>query len=331
MTDHSPSHIRGHTPLDRGSFANTFTGTVVVTIPAEGTVPVAVNLPAKLLRDLVKPTSRRNAELVSIEPTQDGLKVTVDGVEHTLVGDPLAQVAPALSVGEGAWPLVALWNAQAAKEALSFALQAASKDDSRPHLNAVYLSEKMAVASDGHRLHMAPLPTSTEPLLLPATSAETLRRLLAHGDYASFHRHEGRLRVQGERWAFECPLSEERFPAYKDLIPDAQPVNLSVDAQALRRALAQVSKLASGGLRLTVNGALTVGADSHAGAVEVRVPTRDNSHEGDDLHVGIDPKYLAAALPRGAEQVRLGFSDALSPVRVDLPSEQVAVIMPMRI
>jgi hypothetical protein len=28
MTDHSPSHIRGHTPLDRGSFANTFTGTV---------------------------------------------------------------------------------------------------------------------------------------------------------------------------------------------------------------------------------------------------------------------------------------------------------------
>jgi hypothetical protein len=29
MTDHSPSHIRGHTPLDRGSFANTFTGTVV--------------------------------------------------------------------------------------------------------------------------------------------------------------------------------------------------------------------------------------------------------------------------------------------------------------
>jgi retron-type reverse transcriptase len=95
MTDHSPSHIRGHTPLDRGSFANTFTGTVV-TKEAYG-----VNLQANLqdLHGRLKSMKYRHQPIRRIYIDKEGGKkrpIGISAVEDKIVQDSLRELLEAV-------------------------------------------------------------------------------------------------------------------------------------------------------------------------------------------------------------------------------------------
>jgi len=146
---------------------------------------------------------------------------------------------------------------------------------------------------------------------------------------------QDQLRVRCGSWQLDTRLLDETFPPYNQVIPakDTQQTQVIFDIATLNTALAQVMKLSdSGNIKVCVNGAVVLSPwGTSLGETEVEVPTIENNHSGADLELGIDGAYLADGLPRGASTVELSFNKPLDPVRLDLPGDRLAVIMPVRL
>jgi len=303
-------------------------------IPAQGN-PFETCVPAKLLANLVKPAGKSAGDVV-LDVSGDKICVTISGTTMQLPAmDP--QLFPAgFSTEE--WALVGMCQAKALQEALAWVLPAASTDPTRKHLNSVYLDQDAVVATDGHRLHLAPSPLTPEvSILLPSSSAAVLSRILKRDDQVVVARYktkeQDQLRIRCGPWQLECRLLDETFPPYNQVIPakGVQQSQVIFDTTALTVALAQVMKLSErGNIKVCVNGAVVLSPwGSSLGEAEMAVPTLQNNHNGPDLEVGLDGKYLLDALPR-AGQVELGLGGPLDPVRVDMDG-RLAVIMPVRL
>jgi len=303
-------------------------------LPAQGDHLLAC-APAKLLASLVKPVGKGAGDVV-IEVTGDKIYVTIGGTTMQLpAADPQLFPAP-LSTAD--WKLVGMCQASPLQQALAWVLPAVSTDPSRKHLNAVLIDQQAVVATDGHRLHLAPSPIKPEvPLLLPSSSAVVLSRILKRDDQVVFARHktkeQDQLRVRCGPWQLETRLLDEQFPPYNHVIPskDAQQSQVVFDTAALCMALAQAMKLSErGNIKVCVNGAVVLSPwGSSLGEAELVAPTLQNNHNGPDIELGLDGKYLLDALPR-AGQVELGLGGPLDPVRVDIDG-RLAVIMPLRL
>ncbi len=304
-------------------------------LPAEGNDLTAC-LPAKLLAMLVKPEGKGSAGEVAFGVEGDKITVTLDGVKtHLPASDPT--IFPAKFSTDERWSLVGQHDAPLLHDALSWVLPAVSTDITRKHLNSVFIDQKVVVATDGHRLHLAPSPLCLdEPLLIPSNSAATLMRMLKQEDQALMARYKSELLwVRCGSWELITKLMDEEFPPYNHVIPDRDTQNCQVvfDSNALSKAITQVMKLSEqGSIRLCINGAVTLSpGGSTLGDVDVIVPTVQNNHIGNDLALGVDGKYLAMGVPRGNELVELSLSGSLDPLRIDLSGEKLAVIMPMRL
>jgi len=304
-------------------------------IPAEGALDICVH--CKMLSQAIKPEGRGKAG--SVEITQDDGRVSVlaDGLISHLRPTPPADfpAGPAPKKDEP-WSLVAMWPSAPLKDALSFVLPAASKDETRAHLCTVLLKDSDVVTTDGHRLHLARLPAPVpQPLLLHAPAATTLTHVLARDDQAILARAGEVLRAKVGSWQLDTKLSDRRFPPHEQVVPDmeAQPVHVQLQAKLLSRALSRVSRLTRDKrLRFRVNGAITLTTwESDEGAAEIEVPVTSSTHEGDDLHIGFDSPYLKQAIPRGTQEVSLGFGGPLEPLRMDMEGGRLAVIMPLRL
>jgi len=202
----------------------------------------------------------------------------------------------------------------------------------------VYVDQDAVVATDGHRLHLAPSPIKPEPpMLLPSSSAAMLSRILKRDDQVVIARHktkdQDQLRVRCGPWQLETRLLDEQFPPYNHVIParGVQQSQVVFDTVALSAVLAQVMKLSErGNIKVCVNGAVVLSPwGSSLGEAELAVPVLENNHSGPDLELGLDGKYLLDALPR-AGQVELGLGGPLDPVRVDMDG-RLAVVMPVRL
>ena len=304
-------------------------------LPAEGDLNICVH--AKLLSQVIKPEGRGDAGAVDFSQDDDRVSIQADGLTSHLRPTP----APDFPAGPSPkknepWSLAGMWPSSPLKDALSFVLPAASKDESRPHLCTVLFQDQDAVTTDGHRLHLAHLPAPVpQPLLLPAPAAGTLARLLAHGEQVILARAGNILRAKVGNWQLDTRLSDQKFPPYDQVIPnqDAQPIHLQLQAQLLSKAITRVSRLTRDKrLKLRINGAVTLSTwESEQGAAEIEVPVTCSNHEGEDLHIGIDSPYLVQAIPMGLKELQLGFGGPLDPLRLDLDGNRVAVIMPLRL
>jgi len=304
-------------------------------LPAEGNLDICVH--CKLLAQVIKPEGRGDAGAVEIVQGNDRVSVLADGLTSHLRPTPPANfpAGPAPKQDEP-WSLVAMWPSAPLKDALSFVLPAASKDVTRAHLCTVLLKDSDVVTTDGHRLHLARLPAPVpHPLLLRAPAAATLTRMLAHEDQAILVQSGEMVRIKVGTWQLDTRLSDARFPPHQQVIPDreAQPVHVRLQAKLLSRALSRVSLLTRDKrLRFRVNGAITLTTwESEQGAAEIEVPVTSSTHEGDDLHIGFDSPYLKQAIPRGTQEVSLGFGGPLDPLRMDLGDGKLAVVMPLRL
>lgn len=303
-------------------------------VPAEGNA-IETLVPAKLLASLVKPAGK-NAGDVALDVAGDKLSVTVGGTTMQLPAtDPQLFPAP-FSTEE--WSLVGMCEARLLQEALTWVLPAASTDSTRKHLNSVFIDQDAVVATDGHRLHLAPSPIAPDqPLLLASTAAIVLSRILKCDDQVVVARHKTKdhdqLRVRCGPWQIDTRLLDETFPPYNNVIPakEAQQSQVVFDITTLNTALAQVMKLSErGNVKVMVNGAVTLAPwGSTLGEADVIVPTIENNHNGPDIELGLDGKYLLDALPR-AGQVEMRLCKPLDPVRVDTDG-RVAIIMPLRL
>ncbi len=126
-------------------------------LPAQGGLDVCVH--GKMLSQVIKPEGRGDAGTVEIFQDENKVSVLADGLTSHLRHTPTADfpVGPTPKQDQP-WSLVAMWPSAPLKDALSFVLPAASRDESRAHLCTVLLEDNDAVTTDGHRLHLARLP-----------------------------------------------------------------------------------------------------------------------------------------------------------------------------
>jgi DNA polymerase-3 subunit beta len=298
-------------------------------MPADGGLNVC--LPAKLLAALTKPEGKAAGDVI-LEPQGNQVSVQLeDGVTRLTSMDPTVFPAePHLELS-----LLAVWPSTPLQEALSYVLPAVSTDPTRPHLRAVHLDADHMITTDGHRMHLAPLPSQLPTsLLLPAVSAASIMQIAGAGDQVFLAVAPHHLRVGVGQWQLDTKLVDGVFPPHHQVVPkrESLPTRLTVETRVLTRALSRLDRLSS--VKQTVarvNGVLTLTtSDPDLGESEVVVPTISNTHQGDDLVAAFDRKYLHDAISTEGQAVELGFSAALDPLRVDLEGERVAVIMPMR-
>lgn len=294
-------------------------------------------LPAKLLCQLVKPEGKKNSGDVRLEPQADNkVAVELDGLSTILNGlDPAD-----LPVGIHAenWSLLAMWPSGALRESLGYVLPAASVDETRQNLQSVFLDAGTITATDGHRLHQAPLPSALDgSLLVPATATETLRRILPDDGQVVIAQSDEHIRFGAGQWKLETRLVDATFPETGRVIPDRadQGTRLVVETKVFSKALERVSRLSTENrVKFVINGTFTIASDDYdLGQAETIVPTVENNHDGaKDLVVGYNATYLLDALKTGDETVELALSDPLGPVRIDMRGAgRLAVVMPLRI
>jgi DNA polymerase-3 subunit beta len=301
---------------------------------AEGDIDACV--PAKVLLDITKPTSRKDTSAVTIERHDENtVIVEVDGMVTRLASIPMADFPN--GAGQFDWLDAARWKADELADSLDYVLRAVSRDDSRPHLCGVFFesTEGRAATTDGHRAHISPLPDSALPysMLIPTASALMLQRILPQGDVVQVAEADDRVRFSVGMWELVTNLSNASFPPVDAIIPKNHPTHVTLDAGVFCKALDRVAKLAAKkGVRLVVNGEVTLGAvDPELGETQVVLEALHNDHEGDDLVIGLDPKYLREAVSADAETIRFNLRGRLDPLLVDLPDDKLAVVMPMRV
>ena len=307
--------------------------TLTCQLPVEGEIETC--LPAKLLANLIKPEGKSDAGDVVIEPIDDvSCAVTFDGLSSRLAAMSPEMFPTGPAKQDADWSLLALWPVDGIREALGYVLPAASKDDSRPHLNAVCFDLDRIVTTDGHRLHMARLPSKLpEPVLLSLDAAKTLGRLLKKADQVILARTGDVVRARVGEWQLDAKLVDASFPPYEKVIPSVTTFTTTVDHALFTKALARVSRLTKAGMvRLTVNGQIAIAtSDPDLGNAAIDVPVIETSHEGDDLVMGLNPAYLRDAVSTKEEIVTLHMSGATDAVRIELGEGKSAVVMPTRL
>jgi len=308
-------------------------------LPAETPQHLTACLPAKMLLNVVRPERKADTGTVEIEPVGDNVfSVRVDGVNTKLHGLGPDDFPAVLAPSSLDWSMAAVWPAEQLRESLGFILPAISKDETRPVLNGAYLNGDIIAATDGHRLHRAPLPgTLDEPMVVPRAACETLHRLLADADQVVVARAEEWLKLRVGHWTLETRLIDGEFPDVNQVIPARRglPLNLTLDTKVFDKALARITKLSCGEkrLKLTVNGSVTLTTwEGSDGEAEIEVAPLASNHAGDeDFVTGFDGSYLRDALKAGNGTVDCGFNEALMPMRMDGEDGKIAVVMPMRV
>lgn len=300
-------------------------------LAAEGEIIAC--LPAKTLAKLVKPERKSDKGDVIIEQkAEHSFSVCIDGLATNLHGiDP--SEFPACFESED-WQLTAMWPAKPVKEALAYVLPAVSGDPTRQNLCSVHFAGDHVESTDGHRLHRMPLPTPlAEPLLVPALSAVTLKRILAGAEQVILARADDFLRLKAGIFQLDTRLLDACFPETERVVPDkgAASTTVEVETKVFSQALSRIGRLSSAeSVRLVVNGELAISAwDAELGDTSTTVPTVSNDHTGEDLVVGFNRRYLQDALATKDKSVELAFSDAMGPLRLDAGA-RLAVVMPMR-
>ncbi|MDD5310035.1 MAG: hypothetical protein PHU25_22185, partial [Deltaproteobacteria bacterium] len=289
-------------------------------------------LPLKPLLALAKPESRKDTGLVSIDVADLTATILVDGVTSKLPALP-AEDFPEVMSADGL-SLVALWPAKDLHDALAYVLPAANDDVTRPHLCGVNLSDNRAKATDGHRLHIATLPTAIpEGMFLSTDAANTLVHILSGDGQVVLARTESTLRARCGAWTLDAKLKTETFPDVDQAVPSVKTMatRLTVEPQAVRRAMSRIGKITRRGcFKMVVNGVVTLSADSDEGSTEFVLPTVSNTHVGTDLITGFNAVYLAEAVNGSSETAEIHLGGVLDPMRIDFEGK-TAVVMPVRI
>ena len=306
-----------------------------LTTEFSGEGELSICLPAKTLAASIKPASKADDGDVRIEVLDENTAVVhVDGLRLHLATVPL-DAFPSPPPDDDL-QLLALWPSKPLAESLAHVIPSMGTDPTRPHLACLALLDSRCASTDGHRLATAGLPTELpESLLIPTAAAKLLPRLLKDGDSVVLARSDKALKLRVGPWTLTTKLVESEFPPIDQVIPkygDDNP-RLVVDAKQLVRAFKRVGTLSNTrGVRVTVNGSIELSSsDPEVGDASVVVEPTENTHEGEDLVLGLNMAYIVDALATMKGDATLRFGGTLDPVRVEDEDERLSVVMPMRL
>ena len=331
--------------------ATLITTWVPCTIIDEG----AITVPAKLLTDYIGAINAEEVELVR-EDNNALLKVTAGRSRTNINGGMPGEFPPAPTLEDEDTVTISV-KTQTLRNAIQRVAIAAATEESRPVLTGVQM--KLAnrhlplAAADGFRLavHTEDLGEELDPeieaeFIIPAKSLTELQRLLTSADdtvviTAGTKKNCVIFKISApERTEFTTLLLQGTFPNWDGLIPQSHDSEITVDSQALLRAVKTASIFAKDGsniIRLiygnTPEGTpqLNVSANSEeVGHYLEELPLTEA--KGKNGKIAFNHRYLQEGIASvGPGLITIQTSDPASPgvFRPQGSDATIHVIMPM--
>lgn len=293
---------------------------ITTSLPVLDCQPGSVTVPGKMLADIAKRAtsditlaldecrlavaSGRSRYKLDVLPAEDFPSFSAGKFDTTLELDLAALVAPCV--------------------------HCISTEETRYYLNGVYLhaidGRLVAVATDGHRLmrNTGPAGALEYGVILP----RKLVGLLPKGA-VTVELSQNKVRVTSGSTVITSKLIDGTFPDYVRVIPTGNSNVLSVDRQALMKAVERVAAVAddkSRAVKFAVGDVLRLMlADKASDEVSI-------DFEGEPLEIGFNARYVNDMLGALDEpSVRFALGDAGMPAVVKGEGEWTGVLMPMRV
>lgn len=229
-------------------------------------------------------------------------------------------------------------------------MYASSTDEARYNLNGVYfevlpdVGKIRMVATDGHRLAYSDRTVGEDAsslqsgVIIPRKGLGELKRLVDEEDAdeieVGFAGNSAVVRKGDVTLVMR--LIEGEFPNYRQVLPKAPRVQLTLAHEPFVQSLRRVALLSterSRAVRVVLSSGRMV-LSSQSPDLGDASEELDVDYAGDEVTLGFNARYLLDALVAfRAKEIQLGFHDELSPAQLrpadDLDS--LAVVMPMRL
>jgi len=306
---------------------------------------VAVN--AKSLFEIIKELPEGKIELERKE--NNWLKITQNRAVFNIVGISPEEypVFPTFTTQE-----FVKMSAETLSEMIEKTLFSVSTDETRYHLNGVYLEVRSdkdgptyrMVATDGHRLSMidrkipeAPTKGSAPGVIVPRKGLHEIRKLLEVVEDSVEVAIEGaQLVVRNGTTVLMVRLIEGKYPNYLQLVPQGLKEHFLVQREALLSSLKRVSLLSntkSKGVTFSLtNGRMEITSNNpELGDAKEEI---EIEYKGKDMRIGFNARYVLDVLSNMHDDiVKMELNDQLSPgvIRPNDDMSYTCVVMPMRI
>lgn len=236
-------------------------------------------------------------------------------------------------------------------EMIEKTIYAVSMDETRYHLNGVFLEAKpegekltyRMVATDGHRLSVIDRQVdnsvknvNNSGVIVPRKGLFEIRKILDGAEKVELAIEGAQLIVRSGSSLLMIRLIEGRYPNYQQLIPQNLKEHLLIQREPLLASLRRVSLLSnakSKGVTLSVSqGRMEIASNNpELGDAKEEIEVQ---YKGKDVKIGFNAKYLLDVLTSMQDEiVRMEINDQLSPglIRPNEDSTYTCVVMPMRI
>ncbi|MCH6205258.1 DNA polymerase III subunit beta [Brucella ciceri] len=292
---------------------------ITTSLPVLDCQPGSVTVPGKMLADIAKRAtgditleldgrltvaSGRSRYKLDVLPAEDFPSFSAGNFDTTLELDLAALVAPCA--------------------------HCISSDETRYYLAGVYLhavdGRLVAVATDGHRLmrNVGPAGDLNYGVILPRKLVGLLPKSAVTVELS-----QNKVRVTSGSTVITSKLIDGTFPDYVRVIPTGNSNVLTVDRQALMKAVERVAAVAddkSRAVKFAVGDVLRLMlADKASDEVSIEF-------EGEPLETGFNARYVNDMLGALDEpSVRFALGDAGAPAVIKGDGEWTGVLMPMRV
>jgi DNA polymerase-3 subunit beta len=232
---------------------------------------------------------------------------------------------------------------------------AASNEESRYHLNGIHLSQNKKgekevlrmVATDGHRLSLIDRESQTirgieKGIIIPKKGVLEIKKIMGDRDGKEeieiyFDQTHGFFKMGKSLMVIR--LIDGEFPEYEQVIPKGNDKKITMKKERVHGCLRRVSTMASErveGIKFSLKRNMLELSSYHQDYGDAKEEV-EVAYEGPPLEIGFNARYLMEALNViGMDEVIMELKDEgspgiLRPVSTTEPSNQICIIMPMRI
>lgn len=315
-----------------------------VTLPIEKGIEGKVAVSAKNLLEIVKELPNKPVTLSKKE--NNWVEISCQKSMFNLVGLGADEFPPLPSFDNKNYLTV---NSAATREMVDRTLFSVSTDETRYHLNGVFVEAVennllRMVSTDGHRLAFIDkelvlngADQFKRGIIIPKKGLAELRRLLDDkAESFSMALDKGNLLVKLEDTLLFIRLIEGDYPDYEQVIPKKNDKRLTVSREEFLGSLRRVSLLAnekSRGVKLSLreNGLTITSSNPDLGDAKEEL---DAEYNQDPVEIGFNARYIIECLTiLDSDKITIDLNDKLSPglLRPAGKNDYTYIVMPMRI
>lgn len=242
------------------------------------------------------------------------------------------------------------------REMIEKTVFAASNEESRYHLNGIFLTQQKTggkdflrmVATDGHRLSMVDregqgIQGIEKGIIIPKKGVLEIRKIVSEKDNQAeemgicFDSTHGFFKMGSSLMVIR--LIDGEFPEYDQVIPKNNDLKLIINKETIYGSLRRVSTMSSEraeGVKLTLKKNLMELSSYHQDYGDAKEEL-DIQYDGPAIDIGFNARYLIEAIQSfDSDELLMELKDEgspgiLRPHPTQASSQQLYIIMPMRI